>query len=88
MGDQLNIFSPNPMKAGVGSELSLSESELSDVARDSTHKSTASKFFTDPWERPGIPALDLKRMKVVGAFIISIMDPKDKTSPNCDVLDR
>jgi hypothetical protein len=67
--------------AGAESELALSDFDLADVADDGSRKGTVSKFFTEPWEPPGIPDLDEGRLKVVDSFLTSIMDPKDKTFP-------
>ena len=62
-------------------ELALRDADLSDIATDNTHKGTVSRFYTEPWEPPGIPDLDPNRIKIVDQFITSIMDPKDKTFP-------
>ena len=65
----------------VDGGLTIPDLDLADIADDGHHKGMVSKFFTDPWEPPGIPDLDEGRMRVVDSFMTAIMDPKDRTFP-------
>jgi hypothetical protein len=71
----------NPTTVTDSELLLLPELNLGDVAEEDGHKSTVSRFYTEPWEPPGVPDLDVNRIKIVDQFITAIMDPKDKTFP-------
>jgi hypothetical protein len=55
--------------------------DLGDISDTGAQTASKSNFYEGPWEPPGIPDLDPERLKVVDAYISSIMDPKDRTFP-------